>query len=207
QAEDLLHDAEVHLPVIAGHAGGSVDEEDDVFAVERNAADVRRARALSALRGQALHLLGEGLLPGHELALDDVGDRGILAAAGVAALDAAEIAGEARELAALALEGLATPHELAVELIGLPADYVQLLLEEPHLAAQVLAALLEHRGLADRGQHQQEDHGAEAAADRVQEREGEYLEAAAPAHYGQSFDGMSSVPPVTQLRGIHPLVP
>src|SRR5438046_3287797 len=136
QAEELLHDAEVHLPVIAGHAGGSVDDEDDVFAVERNAADVRRARALRALRDPALHLLGEGLLPGHQLALDDVGHRGILAAAGVAALAAAEIAGEARELAALALEGLATPHELAVELIGLPADYVQLLLEEPHLAAR-----------------------------------------------------------------------
>src|SRR5207244_9955185 len=65
----------------------------------------------------------------------------------VAALDVAEIAGEAREPAALALEGLATPHELAVELVGLPADYVQLLLEESYLAAQVLAALLERRGL------------------------------------------------------------
>src|SRR5438045_7052885 len=144
----------------------------------RNAADVRRARALRALRDQALHLLGEGLLPGHELALDDVGHRGILAAAGVAALDAAEIAGEARELAALALEGLATPHELAVELVGLPADYVQLLLEESYLAAQVLAALLERRGLPDLGQHQQEDHAAETAAERVQEREGEDVESA-----------------------------
>src|SRR5207248_9320148 len=113
---------------------------------------------------------------------------------------AAEIAGEARELAALALEGLATPHELAVELIGLPADYVQLLLEESYLAAQVLAALLERRGLPDLGQHQQEDHGAETAADRVQEREREYFEAAAPAHYGQSLDGMSSAPSVTRER-------
>src|SRR5207248_3993315 len=75
---------------------------------------------------------------------------------------AAEIAGEARELAALALEGLATPHELAVELIGLPADYVQLLLEESYLAAQVLAALLERRGLPDLGQHQRsEEHTSE----------------------------------------------
>src|SRR5205823_3017642 len=60
--------------------------------------------------------------------------------------------------------------------------------------------LLERRGLPDLGQHQQEDHGAETAADRVQEREGEYLEAAAPAHYGQSFDGMSSAPSVTRER-------
>src|SRR5207244_4733059 len=119
----------------------------------------------------------------------------------VAALDVAEIAGEAREPAALALEALATPHELAVELIGLPADYVQLLLEESYLAAQVLAALLERRGLPDLGQHQQEDHGAETAADRVQEREGEYFEAAAPAHYGQSFDGLSRAPRVTHGRG------
>src|SRR2546430_356286 len=58
----------------------------------------------------------------------------------------------------------------------------------------------EHRGLADRGQHHQQDHGAETAADRVQEREGEDFEAAAPAHYGQSFEGMSRVPSVTCER-------
>jgi len=80
------------------------------------------------------------------------------------------------------------------------SDYVQLLLEESHLAAHVFAALLEHRGLADRGQHHQQDDGAETAADAVEERQAEYLHFAALAHQGQSFAGMSSVPSVTRER-------
>jgi len=56
-------------------------------------------RALGALRDEPLHLFAECLLGADQLALDDVGDGGVLAAAGIAAPDATEIAGEARELA------------------------------------------------------------------------------------------------------------
>ncbi len=86
-------------------------------------------------------------------------------------------------------------HLLAAHALGLADDLVQLLLVLSDQAVEIALGLLEPRGLAHANQQKEQDHGAEPAADRVEERHAEDLELAASSH-GQSSDGASIEPPV-----------
>ena len=75
----------------------------------------------------------------------------------------------------------------------------EFLLQLQHPPLEVVARLLEHLRLTDLGEHQQQDHRAEAAADRVQEREAEDLHVATSeprALHGQSLAGLRNAPSV-----------
>ena len=63
--------------------------------------------------------------------------------------------------------------------VGLAAQLEQLALQRVDLALEILFAALDDDGLADVGEHQQQDDGAEAAADAVEERQREDFEFAA----------------------------
>ena len=67
-------------------------------------------------------------------------------------------------------------------------------------ALQVLARLLDDHRLADLGQHEQQDHRAEAAADRVEEREAEHLDVAPAEPRAASWP----VPRRAQERAVGP---
>ncbi len=86
--------------------------------------------------------------------------------------------------------GFVAPHEL-----GLADDVVQLLLILGNEPVEVALGLLETTRLARARDDEQQDDGAEAAANRVEKRHAEHFELAASSH-GQSSDGASSEPPV-----------
>ena len=86
------------------------------------------------------------------------------------------------ELRGLALLGVENGHaalHLAVQHVRLAADLEQLPLQVVDLLLEVLLAALDDHGLAHVGEHQQQDDGAEAAADAVQEGQREDFEFAA----------------------------
>ncbi len=200
QAQDLIDDRQVQVPVIAGHARGGVDDEEDVFAVDGNPADGSGRRPARPALQEALHLGRQRLIRGHQLSLDDVGDGRVLLAGGILSLDVREITRQARELLLVQIQRCDPAVQLSVELLGFPADQLQLHLQRADLSLEVRLALLELDRLTDFREHQQQDDGSEAAADAVQEREAEYLDVTAAAHYGQSFDGIMSVPSVSRER-------
>ncbi len=89
--------------------------------------------------------------------------------------------------------------ELAIELIGFAADFVQLRFELLQLTAQPRATFLDLNRLAVFREHEQQDDRAEAAADAVEERQAEDLDRATRELHGQSFEGISNVPRVARV--------
>jgi hypothetical protein len=66
---------------------------------------------------------------------------------------------------------LDAPLQLAVQHVGLAAQIEQLPLQGIDLALEILLAALDDDGRPDVGEHQQQDDGAEPAADAVEERQ------------------------------------
>ncbi len=88
---------------------------------------------------------------------------------------------------------------LAAHAVGLAEDLVELLLVLSDQTVEIALSFLEPPGLADANQQKEQDHGAEPAADRVEERHAEDLELAAASH-GQSSEGAIIEPPVRIAR-------
>ncbi len=183
ESEQLTDDGEVRVPVVIGHAVGSIDDEDDVLAIHGNATDRRRERPACPLLEQALHLGAELLIGGDQLAFRFVRNRGLLAAAGVLPLDVRKVAGQAGKLLPLVLQGDLASLQLPVELVGLATQGIQLSREGAQLAVEILAALLQLHRLADLRQHEQQDDRPEAATDAVEKRQAEDFDLATTAHY------------------------
>ena len=124
--EHLVHLLAHRRPGEALHAARGVDDEDDVLAVHRDAPDRRVGRPLVGLLLllllQALHLLAELLLRRQQAPGDDVLDLGQLLARGVPALDAREVALQARHLEPLLRDLLLAAPQVAVEDGRLAAD-------------------------------------------------------------------------------------
>ena len=197
--EHLLHLLDDQRPCVVGHAARRVDDEDDVLAVHRQAADRRVVLAAVLRAEQPLHLLGQVLLRGDELALDVVRHLGVLARGFELPADRAQVATQPRNLQLLLRELDPARLELAVQHLAGAAYLDQFLLQLEHEPLQVLARLLDHHGLAHLGEHEQQDHRAEAAADRVEERQAEHLDVAPAeprAPHGQSLAGLRNEPRV-----------
>ena len=81
---------------------------------------------------------------------------------------------------------------LAIEHLGFAAQLEQLPLQVVDLPLEILFAALDDDGLTDVGEHQQQDDGAEAAADAVEERQREDFEFATFAERHASVSLMAS---------------
>ena len=128
---------------------------------------------------QALHLGRERLMCGDELGLDDVGDGGLALARLELTANLRQVAGERGGLSLLGSQDLRAALQLAVEHFGFAAQFEQLTLQVENLLLEILFAALDDDGLTDVGEHQQQDDGAETAADAVEERQREDFELAA----------------------------
>ena len=198
--ERLVQGAQHEIPVEVLHAAGRVDDEDDVLAVDRDAADGLVDAALES-RAEALHLLRQALLRGRETALEDVRDRRVLRRGRVAVLEVAEPRAQMRELVALGRQDFRLARELAIQDLALAADGEELLLELRDDAVELLLRVLEGAHVARLRHDDEQDDGAEAAADDVQEGEAERLDLAALGArprlaHGQSFAGLIMDPEV-----------
>ena len=179
------------------HAARRVDEENDVLAVDGNAADLVLVDRRPIVGEQAPHLLGQGLPRRREAVLLGL-ERGIL--------DGEHLRPDALETRLQVLGGhlvdahaLGRRHFVAAHAIGLAEYFVELLLVLDDQAVEIALGLLEPAGLAYANQQKEQDHGAESAADRVEERHAEDLELAAASH-GQSSEGAIIEPPVRIAR-------
>ena len=177
------------------HGPRGVDDEDDVFAVHRHAADRRVGdRPPIAQPEQSLHLLGELLLRREQAPLENLAHVRVLLGRRVLAADLGQVAPQSRDQRLLLRQLLDHRRQVALNDVGLAANLEQLLLQTCDQAVQVLARLLDGSWLADLRQHEQQHDGAESAADGVEEGETEALRVAAPASsahaHGQSFDGL-----------------
>ncbi len=186
--------------MVAGHARGGVDDENDVFAVDRDPTDDVRRGPCRAVLEQSLHLCAQRLIRRHQLSFHDIGDSGVLLTRGVLPLYVRQIARQPGKLLPVALQGRDLAVQVPLELRRFATNLVQLHCQRPHLTIEIDAALLELEGLPDLGQHQQQDDRPETAADAVEKGEAEDLDLAPPPHQGQSFDGISKVPSVSRDR-------
>ncbi len=110
-----------------------------------------------------------------------------------------EIAGETRNAAPRLLQLVDLALELAIELIGLAADFVELRFQQLQLAAQPRPAFFDLDRLTVFREHEQQNDRAEAATDAVEERQAEDLDGATRELHGQSFEGISNVPRVARV--------
>src|SRR5690606_9377801 len=189
---ELLHD-EVPLRL---HAAGGVDHEDDVLAVDRDAAD-RVVRRSPVVRLQPSHLLGEPLQCGSQLALVDVQLRRVLLQQRVLPLHAIELPLQLLERHLRVGGELACRDQLPVQLGRVAADLVELFLQHGDQLLQVRLGLFDDHRLGDLAQYEQQDDRPEAATDAVEEREAERLDVAAPSRlHGQSSLTLMKEPPV-----------
>ena len=97
--------------------------------------DERGVDALRRVLEQALHFRGQRLVRGHELGLDDVGDRRLALARLELAADLRDFAGERRRPLLLDREHLGAPLQLAIEHVGFAAQLEQLALQRRGSAA------------------------------------------------------------------------
>ncbi len=90
---------------------------------------------------------------------------------------------------------------LAAQLLDLSLNLEKRLFAVGNLAFEIDLRLFEEDGLHGLGDHQEQDDGAEAAADHVKKRDAELLDASAIAGFhGQSRDGERNAPPVMRAR-------
>jgi len=115
----------------------------------------------------------------------------------VAAADFAYLGPQSGQLLLAGGEVGTTVAQFTLDHPAFTVESTQLDLEPLHQAAEVNTELVDHLRLGDLDDHQQQDDGAEATGDHIEERQVEDfdLTSLAPSH-GQSLAGVMNEPPV-----------
>src|SRR5690606_26475126 len=174
-ADLLLH----AIPRVLPHAAGRIDHDDDVFAVDGNAADLVLVDRRFVIGEQALHLLGQLLLRLREPAGELGRDLRVVLPIEHLRADARELALKLRDRELLELDLVDDRRELAPHDLRLAENVLELLLIADHQALEIGLRLLEADRLEQLRDHEQQDDRTEAARHRVEERQAHRVELAA----------------------------
>ena len=167
--EDFLHLPDRQRPRVVGHAARGVDDEDDVFAVDRQAADgevvssLRRYCAPSSrfISSVSVLLRRDELVP--RSGSEPPPPCGRTRTRRAASLRSPRSRAMRSSLLGELDSSATCSSRFSTSLV--PRISTSSFWSFEHLRLQVLARLLDDDGLADLGEHQQQDHGAETAAD------------------------------------------
>src|SRR5690606_27466870 len=176
-----------------------VDDEDDVFAVDRDAADLVLVDRRAIVREEPLHLLGQLLLRLREAPGELRRDLGVVLAVHHLRANPRELPLELRDDRLLALHLIEHLITLALHDLRVLEDVLELLLVAHEQLLELGPAFLDPNRLEHLRDHQKQDHGSESAADAVDERKAHRLRLTAITFshaHGQSSAGASIEPPV-----------
>ena len=202
---DVQHLAELLLgvaPVLRLHRARSVDDEDDVLAVDRHARDrlvVDLLAALAAAARASPRSSTARVVASVSVSFFSASSSSVLALCLPSTDDRSPRRRARRFCSSVSCSMRARSSRSST--IARPRMSNSSFSHLHDLLLEVLLRLLELDRLAELVQHQQQDDRAEAAADAVEERHAEGLGVAARAPlHGQSFAGLRKPPPVARAR-------